>query len=89
MDLGLLHYDIFNSIGYKPLQIMAVFFDPEVERTGDYVFGAIVLYYVVCVFICNNFLLDVVSHKLLVDLRIVTRVWCSAFTVFEIEIWML
>jgi hypothetical protein len=35
MDLGLLHYDIFNSIGYKPLQIMAVFFDPEVERTGN------------------------------------------------------
>ena len=35
MDLGLLHYDIFNSIGYKPLQIMAVFFDPEVEGAGD------------------------------------------------------
>jgi hypothetical protein len=35
MDLGLLQYDIFNSIGYKPLQIMAVFFDPEVERIGN------------------------------------------------------
>ena len=29
MDLGFLQYDIFNSIGFKPLQCMAVLFDPD------------------------------------------------------------
>ena len=32
MDLGLFHYDIFNSIGFKPLQCMAVLFDPQEEN---------------------------------------------------------
>ena len=32
MDLGLLQHDIFTSIGHKPLQFMAVFFDPAAEK---------------------------------------------------------
>ena len=32
MDLGLLQHDIFTSIGHKPLQFMAVFFDPTAEK---------------------------------------------------------
>jgi hypothetical protein len=35
MDLGILQYDIFNSIGFKPLQCMAVLFDPEHENNGE------------------------------------------------------
>lgn len=35
MDLGLLHYDIFNSIGFKPLQCMAVLFDPDKVIDND------------------------------------------------------